>query len=251
MQALRRLYAKLRLRVNEAKSAVARPWGRKFLGYRFWVAKGGEVRRRVARQALEAMKDRVRVITGRNRGRSLEQVSQDLRGYLVGWREYYRLADTPSVFGDLDKWVRHRLRVVQAVETWTDRVSGTAGSRPVATRSRLCGPPHAPLVVERQQVPSRRAADTLLRRAGSPATCDLTSTFRTAGCGPACPVVWEGSGGDNPPPPIPIGVRQTPRSIARDEPVASESMRGNRTRGAQSDATWTRPQPDIITGSNS
>ena len=112
MQALRRLYAKLRLRVNEAKSAVARPWGRKFLGYRFWVAKGGEVKRGVARQALETMKDRVRVITGRNRGRSLEQVSQDLRGYLVGWREYYRLADTPSVFGDLDKWVRHRLRVV-------------------------------------------------------------------------------------------------------------------------------------------
>src|SRR5213594_2568430 len=74
MRTLRRLYAKLRLRVNEAKSAVARPWGRKFLGYSFWVAKGGEVRRRVARQALETMKDRVRVITGRNRGRSLEQV---------------------------------------------------------------------------------------------------------------------------------------------------------------------------------
>jgi len=112
MQTLRRLYAKLRLRVNESKSAVARPWGRKFLGYSFWVAKGGEVRRRVARQALEAMKDRVRTMTGRNRGRSLEQVTQDLRGYLVGWREYYRLADTPGVFGDLDKWVRHRLRVV-------------------------------------------------------------------------------------------------------------------------------------------
>jgi len=112
MRTLRRLYAKLRLRVNEAKSAVARPWGRKFLGYSFWVAKGGEVRRRVAPAALEAMKDRVRAMTGRNRGRSLEQVSQDLRGYLVGWREYYRLADTPGVFRDLDKWVRHRLRVV-------------------------------------------------------------------------------------------------------------------------------------------
>ena len=112
MRTLRRLYAKLRLRVNEAKSAVARPWGRKFLGYSFWVAQGGEVRRRVAPAALEAMKDRVRAITGRNRGRSLEQVSQDLRGYLVGWREYYRLADTPGVFRDLDQWVRHRLRVV-------------------------------------------------------------------------------------------------------------------------------------------
>jgi group II intron reverse transcriptase/maturase len=112
MRTLRRLYAKLRLRVNEAKSAVARPWGRKFLGYSFWVAKGGEVKRRMARQALKTMKDRVRAITGRNRGRSLEQVSQNLRGYLVGWREYYRLADTPGVFRDLDQWIRHRLRVV-------------------------------------------------------------------------------------------------------------------------------------------
>src|SRR5437867_11461554 len=57
MRTLRRRYAKLRLRVNEAKSAVARPWGRKFLGYSFWVAQGGEVKRRVARQALEAMKE--------------------------------------------------------------------------------------------------------------------------------------------------------------------------------------------------
>ncbi|MFL5437765.1 MAG: reverse transcriptase domain-containing protein, partial [Myxococcales bacterium] len=60
MQALRGLYARLRLRVNEAKSAVARPWDRKFLGYSFWVAKGREVKRRIARQALAAMKERVR-----------------------------------------------------------------------------------------------------------------------------------------------------------------------------------------------
>jgi group II intron reverse transcriptase/maturase len=112
METLRRLYAKLRLRVNETKSAVARPWGRKFLGYSFWVAKGGVVKRRVARQALEAMKDRVRAITNRNRGRSLHQVTQDLRGYLIGWRGYYRLADTPGVFLSLDQWVRHRLRAV-------------------------------------------------------------------------------------------------------------------------------------------
>jgi group II intron reverse transcriptase/maturase len=112
METLRRLYAKLRLQVNETKSAVARPWGRKFLGYSFWVAKGGVVKRRVARQALEAMKGRVRAMTGRNRGRSLQQVTRDLRGYLVGWRGYYRLADTPGVFRSLDQWVRHRLRAV-------------------------------------------------------------------------------------------------------------------------------------------
>jgi group II intron reverse transcriptase/maturase len=112
LETLRRLYAKLRLRVNEKKSAVARPWGRKFLGYSFWVANGGVVKRRVARRALVAMKDRVRAMTNRNRGRSLQQVTQDLRGYLVGWRQYYRLADTPGVLRSLDQWVRHRLRAV-------------------------------------------------------------------------------------------------------------------------------------------
>src|SRR5438132_311044 len=59
--ALRRLFTKLRLRINESKSAVARPQDRKFLGYSFWYAKGSEVKRRIASKALVAMKDRVRV----------------------------------------------------------------------------------------------------------------------------------------------------------------------------------------------
>jgi RNA-directed DNA polymerase len=113
MQALRRLYARLRLRVNEAKSAVARPWDRKFLGYSFWVAKGREVKRRVASQALTAMKERVRQITRRNGGRSLDSVVEELRGYLTGWKEYFRLADTPHVLREIDKWIRHRLRAIQ------------------------------------------------------------------------------------------------------------------------------------------
>ena len=113
LQALRRLYGRLRLRVNETKSAVARPWDRKFLGYSFWVAKGREVKRRVASQALVAMKDRVRQITCRSGGRSLESVIAELRGYLVGWKEYFRLADTPRVMRGIDKWIRHRLRAIQ------------------------------------------------------------------------------------------------------------------------------------------
>jgi len=113
LQTLRRLYARLRLRINEAKSAVARPWVRKFLGYSFWVAKGREVKRRVASQALVAMKERIRQITRRSGGRSLKSVSAELRGYLVGWKEYYRLAETPSVFAEIDKWIRHRLRAIQ------------------------------------------------------------------------------------------------------------------------------------------
>jgi len=111
METRKRLYARLRLRINEAKSAVARPEGRKFLGYSFW-NQGETVRRRVAPQALGAMKERVRHMPSRNGGRSHTTMAQELCGYLVGWREYYRLAETPSVFRDIDTWVRHRLRMV-------------------------------------------------------------------------------------------------------------------------------------------
>ena len=113
MQTLRRLYARLRLRVNEAKSAVARPQDRKFLGYSFWVAKGCEIRRRVAPKALAAMKERVREITARNGGRSMQAIIAELRSYLTGWKEYFRLADTPRIFSDLDEWIRRRLRLAQ------------------------------------------------------------------------------------------------------------------------------------------
>jgi group II intron reverse transcriptase/maturase len=113
MQTLRRLYARLRLRVNEAKSAVARPWDRKFLGYSFWVAPGRVVKRRVAPKALEAMKERVRGVTARSGGRSMTQVLAELRSYLAGWKQYFRLAETPRALGDVDEWIRRRLRLVE------------------------------------------------------------------------------------------------------------------------------------------
>ena len=113
MKGLRKLYAQLRLKINEAKSEVARPWERKFLGYSFWVGPGKVVRRRVAPKALEAMKQRIREMTSRNGGRSMKAVFVEVRGYLLGWKEYFRLAETPGIFLELDKWVRHRLRMVQ------------------------------------------------------------------------------------------------------------------------------------------
>jgi RNA-directed DNA polymerase len=113
MALLKQLFARLRLRVNEAKSAVDLATNRKILGYSFWVAAGGAVRLRVANRALDVMKERVRHITRRIGGRSMGQVIADLRGYLPGWRNYFSLADTPGVFGDLDQWIRHRLRAVQ------------------------------------------------------------------------------------------------------------------------------------------
>ncbi len=58
------------------------------------------------------MKERVRLITRRTVGRGIERVAAELRSYLVGWREYFRLAETPNIFRELDKWIRHRLRAI-------------------------------------------------------------------------------------------------------------------------------------------
>lgn len=113
LKVLRRLYAKLRLRINEEKSAVARVWDRKFLGYSFWVAKGRQVKLRVAPTALSEMKQRVRRITSRSSGRSMEKVTHDLGVYLRGWKEYFRLSNTPGIFAQLDQWLHRRLRAVQ------------------------------------------------------------------------------------------------------------------------------------------
>ncbi len=112
MRLLRKLFAGLKLRINESKSAIDLAQRRKILGYSFWVATGNVVKRRVSKKAIQAMKDRVREITQRNRGRSIGQVVAELRSYLVGWKEYYRLADTPRIFSDLDEWIRHRLRAL-------------------------------------------------------------------------------------------------------------------------------------------
>jgi RNA-directed DNA polymerase len=112
MKLLRRLYAGLRLRVNEAKSAVDLAWKRKILGYSFWVAKDSTVRRRVADKSLATMKDKVREITKRTGGRSIEQVCKRLGEYLRGWKEYFGLAETPRIFDNLDRWIRRRLRVI-------------------------------------------------------------------------------------------------------------------------------------------
>lgn len=113
MRSLVRLFGRLRLRINPAKSAVDRAWHRPFLGFCFWAARGGKVQVRASGQSLARMKDRVRQITSRTGGRSLAQVAQELRGYLLGWKGYFRLAATPKVFRNLDEWIRHRLRAIQ------------------------------------------------------------------------------------------------------------------------------------------
>ena len=113
MALLRRLYARLRLTVNETKSAVASVFGRKFLGYSFWVARGGEVKRRVADKPMATFKQRIRDLTQRSGGRSMSEVIQKLRPYVLGWKAYFGLAQTPRVWSTLDEWLRHRLRAIQ------------------------------------------------------------------------------------------------------------------------------------------
>jgi group II intron reverse transcriptase/maturase len=113
MASLRKLFGKLKLRVNETKSKVRRATASKFLGFSFWMAKGRTIRRRVALQAIKRMKERVRELTRRSAGRSLAQICKPLGRYLRGWKAYFRLAETPGVFADIDGWVRHRLRAVQ------------------------------------------------------------------------------------------------------------------------------------------
>jgi len=136
MRLLRKLYARLRLQVNEAKSAVAPSLTRSFLGFSLWVAPGRRVKRRVSRKALEVLKQRVRWLTRRTRGRSLAQVVERLRGYLIGWKAYFRLADTPRVFSDLDQWIRHRLRAIQ-LKHWRR-------GRTIYRELRARGMPHEP-----------------------------------------------------------------------------------------------------------
>ncbi|CAM4115263.1 group II intron reverse transcriptase/maturase [Roseateles saccharophilus] len=110
---LRELYGKLGLQINEAKSAVGSAFGRKFLGYELWVAKGREVKCKVAQKAMGNFKARIRQLTSRSGGRSMAQVVQGLRPYLLGWKGYFRMAQTPKVWRELDEWLRHRLRALQ------------------------------------------------------------------------------------------------------------------------------------------
>lgn len=102
--------AKLKLKVNEQKSAVARPWARKFLGFSFTSA--GVPKRRIAPKAVDRFKERVRELTSRTRGVSIERMAEDLTRYLRGWIGYFGKCETPSVLEGLDQWLRRRLRSV-------------------------------------------------------------------------------------------------------------------------------------------
>jgi RNA-directed DNA polymerase len=103
---------RLKLKVNESKSAVDRPENRSFLGFSFTGGRSAK-RRKIAPKALARFKARVKVLTRRNQGRSLRQVIITLSAYLRGWRGYFGFCQTSKVLRDLDSWIRRRLRCLQ------------------------------------------------------------------------------------------------------------------------------------------
>lgn len=113
LESLKREYAKLKLKVNEHKSAVRRAWQATFLGFNFWKGQGGQVKIRVAGASIQRMKRRIRLLTIRRGGRSLGTIAQDLKSYLAGWKQYFGHAEVRGVFAELDKWIRHRMRMIQ------------------------------------------------------------------------------------------------------------------------------------------
>lgn len=100
------LAKRLRLTVNQSKSAVDRPWKRKFLGFTFTTGR----KRSIAPASRAKFKKRIRELTKRNRGSSLERVVSELHSYLLGWRGYFGFCQTPSVLRDFDSWIHRRLR---------------------------------------------------------------------------------------------------------------------------------------------
>lgn len=102
------LSKRLKLKVNEEKSAVGRPWERKFLGFTFTNQKAP--RRRIASTALAKMKGKIRMLTCRKRGHNLKQIIEELTSYLRGWLNYFGFCETPSVLQELEQWLRRKLR---------------------------------------------------------------------------------------------------------------------------------------------
>ena len=102
---------KLKLKVNEDKSSVSRPWLRKFLGFTF-ISMCGQTKIRIHRKAIQRFRDRVRELTDRNCGKSIQQIIEKLNLYLKGWWNYYRLAEARYIFKALNNWIIRRLRCI-------------------------------------------------------------------------------------------------------------------------------------------
>jgi group II intron reverse transcriptase/maturase len=194
LEGLRQLYLRLHLKVNEAKTAVAGAYGRKFLGYCLWRSAGGEVKRAVAGKALDTFKRRIRQITRRTCGRNLSAVAGRTATISAGLESVFPAGANATGISRTGRMVAPpptRL-AAQALAPGTDDVSGIAGTGREPGTGCTSGGQRPPLVAQQPDGVEPDPAHCLLRPTWrTPAL--MTSTSRTARCGPACRVVWEGS----------------------------------------------------------
>lgn len=160
---------KLKLKVNRAKSRVGRPWECILLGFRF--TGGTTPKRSLAPQAMKRFKQRVRELTRRTRGISLERMIEQVARYLSGWREYFGFCETPSILRDLDSWVRRRLRCV----AWKQWKRGKRRFAELRVRSvgralaaQTAGSPHGPWHISRSPALSFALPNAYLTQLGLP-----------------------------------------------------------------------------------
>jgi RNA-directed DNA polymerase len=184
------LERRLRLKVNEQKSAVGKPSERKFLGYSF--TSEAAVRRKIAKPSGQQFKERVRELT--KRGRNLQLVVTDLTRYLRGWAGYYGWCETKSQLRELDGWTRRRLRrYIWRQWQRPGRRYRILRRHDVPTRQAWHVVHFGPWRASRSQGPQPCPSQRLLSRAGTYVLSWLTLLFsRTALYGPVCGVVWEG-----------------------------------------------------------
>src|ERR1700682_1482367 len=168
------LAKRLKLTVNKAKSAVAKPNVRKFLSFSF--TSGREPKRRIAPQAIARFKARVRELTRRMGGRSLAQIVKELSVYLIGWRGYFGFCQTPSVLRKLDEWLRRRLRAI----AWQQWKHGRARFAELRRRgvgldlaAQTAGSPHGPWRLSNSPALSLSLPNTYFRSLGLTSIAEL------------------------------------------------------------------------------
>ena len=191
---------RLKLRVNRDKSVVDRATKRPLLGFGF-LYRGGEVKVRVDRKARQRAKDRLRRLTARNWGVSMERRIREINRFTVGWTAYFALADTPRPFEDLDEWLRRRLRQVRWKE-WkryrTRRRNLRALGIPEREAREWAASRKGYWRLARSWVLSRALPNAYWTELGlqgfSAPYRRFRDASRTARCGPARRVVWEGRG---------------------------------------------------------
>ena len=170
MESIEQFLAKrLKLRANKAKSTVARPSVRKFLGLSFMGGK--RPRRRIAPQAVHRFQARVRELTRRTCGKSPEQIVKELASYLIGWRGYFGFCETPTVLRELDGWIRRRLRAIVWKQWKRGRNRYTELRRRGVGRdlaARTAGSPHGPWRLSNSPALSIALSNAFLTSLGLP-----------------------------------------------------------------------------------